>query len=458
MIPGRHYFIFMLLISLSACGGGETGTGAAPGGDISVGAITGFGSVWVNGVRFDSTGTAISLEGTSVSQSELREGMVVRVRGSINADGVSGVANQIVAEAELRGPVQLVNDASSLLVLGQVVQAGPLVVLEGMTAVTELMPGDLVEINGFVKQDGIISATRIAVDNSISEYKLTGYLTSLDPATMTFKIGQQNISYAGADLTGMNGQPLEAVTFVRVSGSLDANLLVATTVRTGDVEDHNAGHIELEGYVTSFASESSFVVNGVPVRTSILTDFQGGLPADVSVGVKLEVEGSLIDGALYADMVEFHESIRLESMLQSVDAAAGTLVLNGLETLIIRVDGNTDLRGTTGLAQLSPVHTIRLRGILAGDNSIVATRLEARVETSTMVALQGPLDADPVYPGFSVLGIDVNTSTWQDSDCSLDNAVSSCSLFYTTARAGDLVDVEGDYQLGSVTWTKLELD
>ena len=92
----RRPFALLPVLILAACaGGGETGTGLAPtdgsSKDVSVGRITAFGSVWVNGVKFETPATQVTVEGAASSTTALRLGMVVTVKGTINADKVSGL-------------------------------------------------------------------------------------------------------------------------------------------------------------------------------------------------------------------------------------------------------------------------------------------------------------------------------------------------------------------------------
>ena len=59
------------------------------------GKITGFGSVYVNGVRWDTSSTSYSVDDDEsvLDDSALAVGMVVKVEGTINEDGQSGVAD-----------------------------------------------------------------------------------------------------------------------------------------------------------------------------------------------------------------------------------------------------------------------------------------------------------------------------------------------------------------------------
>ena len=85
-----------IALFISACGGGGDGgiggTGGGGGGtaaDVSVGTITAFGSVWVNGVEFKSNTATIKIDDNPHPESDLRVGMVARVDGSISGASAS---------------------------------------------------------------------------------------------------------------------------------------------------------------------------------------------------------------------------------------------------------------------------------------------------------------------------------------------------------------------------------
>ncbi|MEZ5738630.1 MAG: hypothetical protein R3E68_03630 [Burkholderiaceae bacterium] len=90
---GRCRASFLLAAFLLAgCGGGSEVLGPGSGGTgtsvttTAVGPISGFGSVIVNGVRYDDSLARVSDErGTTLSRSQLRLGMMVQIRGSSNA-------------------------------------------------------------------------------------------------------------------------------------------------------------------------------------------------------------------------------------------------------------------------------------------------------------------------------------------------------------------------------------
>ena len=92
------------VIALTACGGGGGGGGVAavtpPGGGdggggagiggtgfAGSGTIDGTGSIFVNGIRFDVDDADITVGGQPATEDDLGLGMVVRVRGRVDADG-----------------------------------------------------------------------------------------------------------------------------------------------------------------------------------------------------------------------------------------------------------------------------------------------------------------------------------------------------------------------------------
>ncbi len=95
-------------------GGGIGGTGVT-----SSGSINGFGSIFVNGVEFDTDSAEILINGKPASEEELRLGMVVLVSGTVDDNGTTGTASQVIFDQEVEGPVEAIErdqDGDSMLV------------------------------------------------------------------------------------------------------------------------------------------------------------------------------------------------------------------------------------------------------------------------------------------------------------------------------------------------------
>ena len=101
--------LIIAVIAGVACGGGGSvasvgsgGTGTLSASTFSVGTITGFGSVFVNGTRFEDTNASVSDEDGARSRNDLKLGMVVKVQGSVNASGTA-TASSFSFDSELQG-------------------------------------------------------------------------------------------------------------------------------------------------------------------------------------------------------------------------------------------------------------------------------------------------------------------------------------------------------------------
>ena len=93
---------------LAACGGSSTapaGGGATPSA-TSKGVVTAIGSVTVNGIRFDTSTAQIRIDDNpGRPESELKVGMVVRVKGSKDDVAGTGKATEVEAHHVVRGKV-----------------------------------------------------------------------------------------------------------------------------------------------------------------------------------------------------------------------------------------------------------------------------------------------------------------------------------------------------------------
>jgi Domain of unknown function (DUF5666) len=304
---------------LAGCGGGGGSSGTT---SFAYGPISGFGSIIVNGVRFDDSSSSVSSEDdddstTPHSSSDLKLGMVVAVQGgSITSDssGHHSRAGEIRFGSEIVGPVSRATikvnvDArsGSFVLLGQTVNVSASTVIDDslIAAVTAGTDPIVVEVHGTLDSTtGAYNATRIELKASATQFKIRGAVASLDPAAHTFKIGSELISYP-ADLKLPNGFAEKLIVRVKVQTVQVAGAWVATRIKSGVNSMGDHGEAEAKGTVTDFKSKSDFKVNGISVDATNATIY----PSSLDKGAFVEVEGAMVNGTLVAKKVALEDSL-----------------------------------------------------------------------------------------------------------------------------------------------------
>ena len=446
--------------ALVACGGGSGMSSTIPTGTAQVmatGTITGFGSIYVNGVRFKTTSATIRKNGQVVAQSALKVGEIARIKGSKNASDGTGNADSVDVEENVVGPIATIDTThNTLTVLGQTVtiDAGTSFSSDVQPAdITGLKVTDFVEVSGMIAADGTITATRIERDTSAGTLQVLGTVAGVDTAAHTFMINALIVNYSAANLTGFtSGQPANG-DLVEVHGpTFDSatTTLTATSVdkQMSDAQEAGGhGDMEREGLITRFGSATDFDVADEPVTTTSATVYHNGTAADLALNVKVEVEGSLnSSNVLVADVISFDRNggVELQSNVTAVDTTAGTLTVLGVQITVTSTTRFEDKSSAQvemfNLSNVSVGDTVDVRGFEspAGSGKLVATRLD-REPPSTEVEVSGPFTAG-TSPQFMVFGITVDASSATLRDAG--GATIALADFLTQA-VGHSVEVSG---------------
>lgn len=364
---------------VAGCGGGvgEGGTGNG----YTQGTISGFGSIFVNDVRFDDSSASVQdADGNPRTRDDLKLGMSVEVEsGVIDAASATATAAKIRFGSELLGPVATVDAANGLLtMLGQTVQVGAQTVFDeslagGLAAVTA---GDLLEVYAsFDPATGRYRATRIDPHGAGPDpYRLRGIVASLDSGNQRLTIGAAQFDYADA-----GGVPagLGAGSYVRLTiakAAANTSRWTVTAFGTGTPSLPDSDESKLRGYVTSVSAPKLFSVNGVPVDAAG-AEFPDG--SAISVGLRVEVEGPVRSGTVKAtrvsirtDSEESQHEFELDGSITAIDTASQTFVLRGV-TVSYANNPRVD-QGKT-VADLAVGQKVEVQGVLSSDG----TRLEA---------------------------------------------------------------------------------
>ncbi len=447
---------FVAAFCLVGCGGGG---GADPVAGIDrtgspttvYGAVTTFGSVVVNGVRYDTSRAQFTIDGNSGTQDDLSVGDVVLVKGTLDAGGTTGVATTVVFDDAVEGPIGSIDVlAGTFVVLGQTVRVGPDTSFDVSLAarsLAELVPGVTVEVSGFVQGDGSIRATRIE-SKVAGTLELTGLVSDLNAAARTFRINAQPVDYSAVlQLENFPANGIADGQLVEVKGTaLLGGALRATRVEYegGNFAGASGERREIEGFITRFGSASDFDVAGVRVTTSISTVVQGA----VGLNVKVEVEGALnASGVLVATRIEVRSSsvVRIVALVDSVNAAAASFATLGVT---VKIDSLTRLEDKTSqdvrpftLTSLVAGNYVEVRGVESPLGGEVLASLVERDDPEAASELQGFVQTVAPPSTFAILGVQVSTTAAQFRDAS--GGTISAAQFYAALGGGDLVKVTG---------------
>jgi len=352
----RFVTTFLVAIILLACsaGGGETGTGFNDE-SVSVGVITAFGSVYVNGVKYETNNsTDVTIDGESAMESQLGVGMLVTVRGKVNTDGVTGAASNIIFEDDIEGLVFANNITTdhSLNVMGQTVITDIDTVFESqvvaITRLEEIVENNIVEVSGFTSGDGTIFASRVEVKrqlyNAGEPIEIKGMASNVGGSE--FNIGNLTIMYSDqTTLRDFSGKQFIDGMLVEVKSqqALDAQgKLIASSIELkDDIKNFalasQAKEIEFEGIVTQQELSGQFSLNGREITITSSTEFKGGDIAAIKVGVKIKMEGVLgIDGNIVAKELKFEQQskTKLEGVITEINPNKQTITVLGQEVYI----------------------------------------------------------------------------------------------------------------------------
>ncbi len=327
MIKNLKHLLLILSVPLMstllvACGGGSGASASDDGttsNSITAGRITGFGSIIVNGIRFDVDDATFSKDDVDSEQSDFQIGEYIVIKGSIDETGLNGIATEVIFKDLLEGQVTNVSfDGVSIEVLGQTVTTDESTVFHGFTALTDLVEGSLVEVSGIKDADGLIIATSIELEedsfvNGESENEIKGIISDVNAALMTFQIGNLIIDYSTAELDDFdNDLPIDGqYVEVKSDQAISENTLVAVKVELeeDEISSDTDSEMDIEGLVTRYVSATDFDVNGIAVTTNDSTKFEHGLVTELALNVLIEVEGKFNDsGILVAEEVEFEDS------------------------------------------------------------------------------------------------------------------------------------------------------
>ncbi len=470
-IPSARRLTLLALLAALAfatgCSSGGTEVGGIDGGGVARGAITGFGSVFVNGVEYATTGAQITINGQSGAEAQLRIGQVVTVRGTLAASGMTGDARAISFDDDVTGPISSIDlAAGSFVVLGQTIHTDATTTLDASSIqpaeFASLAVADPVEVSGFHDAAGAIVASRIE-RHAGGGLEVTGTVSNLDSNAKQFSLNSLTVDYAAAMLP--NGAPTSGAC-VEAKGdstSLSGGVLHATQVEVKSCQFAvaNGDHGEIEGLITALRTAADFDVGSQRVATNASTMFEGGSSATLAANVRVEIEGTFdANDVLVASTVEIKRAsqLRAQGTIDSLNAGTSTFTIFG-----IPFTTNTETRFEDDSSQNSP--PFNFSSLRVGDyveakgtpgqvaNSVVASVVD-REEIDDERELRG-FAMTVSAPTLAILGVNVVTDAGTTFDDTSGAAITAAEFF--AEAPGLLVDAQGSWDGANFLASKLEI-
>ncbi|MDK8463401.1 DUF5666 domain-containing protein [Marinobacter sp. SS13-12] len=344
--------------SLAACGGGGSGSSSSDtaSSGTSVGPVSGFGSVYVNGTRFNTNGSVNSDDGIE-RETQLEKGMILKVRGRWDDDG-QGEADRLDYDDTLRGELQSAtwNGPDLLDGDGTLIVAGQEILVDGQTVFKGATPAELdgvspgtyrVRISAWRLDDGTFRASYVGVKpvsddfGDGNEVEVEGVVRNLDAVAQTFQINGIDVDYQSAEFDDdLERDDLANGIVVEVEGYIQNGVLIAEEIEDEDDLFDDDDDVEIAGAISGDYDDVSrqFSLNGITVRVNSGTGFDDGLrESELGDGLLVKVEGSFRNGVLVAEEIEPRDGdAELDGVIES--KSEDELVVSGVRVVLT---GNT---------------------------------------------------------------------------------------------------------------------
>ncbi len=337
-------------LALSACGGGGGGT-AATGSTTTVGTVTGFGSVYVNGIEFETDNTRCEMDDVPVSGATncgLQLGMKVRVEGSIDDSGRHGTAHAIHYDDDIEGPIANVQtDAANPAIRTFTIFGLPVQVEEGKTTFThenvgapaygfaDLADGHILEISGYFDGNRIVATHVERQVDSDRSWEMKGAVSGYTPGASQFSL---DLLLSGVMVTvDIGGIALPAGfdngVYVEVKVSAwDSASKVATASKIELEDRHDFDDDEDDAKLRGVLWQDdagNYFIDTVPLQFEDDMEMEDhGNIADY-IGMEVEVEGVMRDGVFVVEEIEQEDGDReIRGTVTGVTGSGKTGTLN----------------------------------------------------------------------------------------------------------------------------------
>jgi len=403
-----------LTLLLQGCGGGSVGIGLststitvpnAQATQVAQGVVTGFGSVFVDGVELEDADASVTKENYDGSTSNTLLQMGQRVRAT--HDG-NGKASKVTLDAAVIGTVSAIDlTANTLTVAGQKVNvvtsttAGTLTVWGGgFTTISDVSAGALVEVHGTPVYDSTsktysVTASRIQkVTEQGGRMQVAGTISALNTTAKTFAINGLTVNYTTAALRPSTATLADGnvVTAFAPLTALSGSTLTASHLKVHQLQDSTVAvsRAQIGGQVSKFNSTSqSFEVQGIKITIGSTTTINPSTKS-VADGAFVNVTGTVgTDGSITATNIQIREqstssdlaTVRLIGVISDfVDNTS--FVVRGIPVDASKINVATACPGVT----LANDVAVKVKATQQASTAVVlATELECKVQGSVLI-------------------------------------------------------------------------
>lgn len=387
---------------------GIEGTGIIAGAEnqlITYGPITQFGSIYVNGAKYEIDDAAITFTNNTGSP-ELRLGMMVQVNTDWQQqDNGVFTAQSVLFDKQLEGPIASVTamgDTLTLTVLGSTV------IVDNDTSIhrilsTPMVAGKMVTVSGITNEKQQLLATYISVhaqpfdDEQDIEFEAT--IQAIDPAEQRLTINGMSIDVSHTQWKHSTLDSIQVGDKVEVIGQYHGTTHSVTANRIRykrhELDVNNGNRVDLDTFVTHYKSNNTFQLNGFASDASN-AHFVVGNSENLRNGTRIRAVGYINNKGTFAiRSIRIKEKSKssLKAPVSSIDTTLGSMVVLGLEGKV-----STDTLYNSTLEKHNKYISLRdvevgswvdIKGRMVNDNFLIKSVSE--IAPRNNVVLKGPI-------------------------------------------------------------------
>ena len=348
------------------------------------GPISGFGSVIVNGMRFETVGASLSDDdGSPVRLQDLALGMSVNIDGTVDDNTGRGRAKSLSLVHGNTGAITSIDRSSqTITVMGLTIKTNTATAYKNVASFSALAVGDAVEVYGTLQSDNTVLATLIEKETGTYTNRAVGRVSNLDTNAKTFKIGSLVVNYGTATVIGTLAEGRQ-IRVTATQGPVN-NVLIANSIKVTDGAAYGSSvasgtFLKIKGVAEAAPINGLLTVSGTRVNVAQAT-YEGG--TSIVAGALLEIKGTWDGTVLQASKVELERNDRdndgyidrneLYGSVSSITTSNGKtlVVISG-----VTVDVTQAYFKNGSLAQLAVGVPVEVKGSVQG-SVFIASKVE----------------------------------------------------------------------------------